>query len=192
MMMIRRSLTSHVRRHYRSLAATASSLGSGRISCEAPQNYPCHTSGSTPQIHAYLHTSSVVPCYDLSHQQQQATRSLSTSAGAAAAAASDSDSEHERDAPQKYSTARRAGVRNVAIIAHVDHGKTTLVDKLLWTTHVGEEADLNRLMDSGELEQERGITITSKVTRLSYTSGGSDDEEIIINVVDTPGKQNKT
>lgn len=76
----------------------------------------------------------------------------------------------------------------MAIIAHVDHGKTTLVDKLLWTTRSKDlnESDLNRLMDSGELEQERGITITSKVTRLSYNATDSDDE-VTINCVDTPG-----
>lgn len=76
----------------------------------------------------------------------------------------------------------RFRIRNTAIVAHVDHGKTTLVDKLLQVAGGSgasdESGDL--VMDSGELEQERGITITSKVTRLGYN-------DHIINVVDTPG-----
>mmetsp|Transcript_26625 Transcript_26625/g.37502 ORF Transcript_26625/g.37502 Transcript_26625/m.37502 type:complete len:772 (-) Transcript_26625:117-2432(-) len=90
---------------------------------------------------------------------------------------------------QHYNISRRSGVRNVAIVAHVDHGKTTLVDELLKAANksVAGESDekLDRLMDSGELEIERGITITSKVTRLDYAI--NDDERAIINVVDTPG-----
>lgn len=80
-----------------------------------------------------------------------------------------------------YTIKRRHGVRNVAIVAHVDHGKTTLVDELLKVaagtspeneadSTASDESSLDRLMDSGELEMERGITITSKVTRLDYFS----------------------
>jgi GTP-binding protein len=79
--------------------------------------------------------------------------------------------------PPTYTLTRRSGVRNVAIVAHVDHGKTTLVDELLKST---SSEGGNRLMDSGDLEKERGITITSKVTRMEYDGN-------IINVVDTPG-----
>src|SRR5437868_4833448 len=73
-------------------------------------------------------------------------------------------------------------IRNIAIIAHVDHGKTTLVDKILHQTHVfrdnQETGDL--IMDSNELERERGITIFSKNAAVVYN-------EVKINVIDTPG-----
>ena len=75
---------------------------------------------------------------------------------------------------------------------HVDHGKTTLVDELLKATERSRSGsaaatNLNRLMDSGELEKERGITITSKVTRMEYRDPADDDTQYILNIVDTPG-----
>ena len=70
-------------------------------------------------------------------------------------------------------------IRNIAIIAHVDHGKTTLVDKMF--RQAGMQTVGDRMMDSMALEMERGITIMSKVTRIGLTNDN------IFNVVDTPG-----
>ncbi|KAG0239819.1 hypothetical protein BGX31_002479 [Mortierella sp. GBA43] len=74
-------------------------------------------------------------------------------------------------------------IRNIAIIAHVDHGKTSLVDKLL--TQAGEALGSTRVMDSNTLEKERGITILSKATSVVYNT--SDGKVFKINIVDTPG-----
>ncbi len=73
-------------------------------------------------------------------------------------------------------------IRNIAIIAHVDHGKTTLVDAMLKQSHVFRENEqvAERIMDSNDLEKERGITILSKNTSVMYN-------DIKINIVDTPG-----
>lgn len=77
---------------------------------------------------------------------------------------------------------KRENIRNVAIIAHVDHGKTTLVDQLLKQSGVfrANEAVAERVMDNGDLERERGITILSKNTAVMYG-------DVKINIVDTPG-----
>ena len=73
-------------------------------------------------------------------------------------------------------------IRNIAIIAHVDHGKTTLVDAMLKQSHVFRENEVvqERVMDSNDLEKERGITILSKNTSVMYN-------DVKINIVDTPG-----
>lgn len=79
-------------------------------------------------------------------------------------------------------------LRNIAIIAHVDHGKTTLVDKLLQQsgTFGDRAAEVERVMDSNALEQERGITILAKNTAIKWTNP-KDGVEYRINIVDTPG-----
>ncbi|NIJ05994.1 translational GTPase TypA [Frigoribacterium faeni] len=86
-------------------------------------------------------------------------------------------------------TAIRSDLRNVAIVAHVDHGKTTLVDAMLKQTnsfdaHFDTE---DRMMDSNELEREKGITILAKNTAVLYNGAHANDGPITINVIDTPG-----
>lgn len=91
---------------------------------------------------------------------------------------------------------QRADIRNIAIVAHVDHGKTTLVDAMLWQSgafaaHETVEKRGERVMDSGDLEREKGITILAKNTAVHYRGPAAQalglDEGITINVVDTPG-----
>ena len=87
----------------------------------------------------------------------------------------------------------RGDIRNVAIVAHVDHGKTTLVNAMLQQSHVFSEREEvpDRVMDSNDLEREKGITILAKNTAVQYTGPLAEKyghpEGITINVIDTPG-----
>ena len=81
----------------------------------------------------------------------------------------------------------RNDLRNIAIIAHVDHGKTTLVDEMLKQGGIYRENQetVTRVMDSGDLEKERGITIKARAVRMSYKA--PDGEIYQFNLIDTPG-----
>ena len=87
----------------------------------------------------------------------------------------------------------RGDIRNVAIVAHVDHGKTTLVNAMLQQSHVFSEREEvpDRVMDSNDLEREKGITILAKNTAVQYTgplaAKYGHPEGITLNIIDTPG-----
>jgi GTP-binding protein len=88
----------------------------------------------------------------------------------------------DEDAGMRSAMDRRTDLRNIAIIAHVDHGKTTLVDAMLWQTGTFRQGQdvADRVMDSMDLEREKGITILAKNTAVTYG-------DVKLNIVDTPG-----
>lgn len=86
-------------------------------------------------------------------------------------------------------TATRSDLRNVAIVAHVDHGKTTLVDAMLWQSgafRANQDVD-DRVMDSMDLEREKGITILAKNTSVRYAGPSAPEGGVTFNIIDTPG-----
>ena len=93
--------------------------------------------------------------------------------------------------PTATAGSTRSDLRNVAIVAHVDHGKTTLVDAMLWQSGAfGEHQHVDeRAMDSGDLEREKGITILAKNTAVRYAGPGvaNGSGPVTINIIDTPG-----
>lgn len=117
------------------------------------------------------HLSKRLSCYSVQPRSLRASIQCSVSEAAASSSTE-----------KKSQLTRRSDIRNIAIVAHVDHGKTTLVDSMLKQAKVFRDNQFvqERIMDSNDLERERGITILSKNTSIAY-------KDTKINIIDTPG-----